>query len=136
MPKANTPISRKPKQAQLHNPLSDDIIATGTLKAKSHKRKARQDNVQEDGYVDSKSSRKILRIGQQLVDEEQDARGRNGQNSAFTFESRVDIEDNVDEDYHVEDEDAWGDEDENTSPEAVRSTLHMGDFFLGKLISL
>ena len=136
MPKATTPISKKPKHAQHHNPLSDDIGATGTLKAKSHKRKARQDNVQEDGYVDSKSSRKILRIGQQLVDEELDARRRSVQNSAFTSESRLDIEDSVDEEYNVEDEDAWGDEDGNTFQEAVRFTLHMGDFFLGKLIFL
>ena len=119
MPKATTPISRKPKQALRHNPLSDDIVATGTLKAKSHKRKAKQEDGQEDGYIDSKSSRKILRIGQKLVDEEQEAGGRNVSDTALTFESRLNVEDSIEEDYHIDEEDAWGEEDEDISGEAV-----------------
>ncbi|CAG8951806.1 hypothetical protein HYFRA_00005610 [Hymenoscyphus fraxineus] len=106
MPKATTPIAAS-RQARRHNPLEDDITATGILKNKPGKRKSRH---QEEGeqFVDSKASRKILRIGQELADEAEGENRIEKPNTAFDFESRFEDED--EETY--EDAEAWGDDDE------------------------
>ena len=106
MPKATTPTAAA-RQVRRHNPLEDDLTATGTLKLKSTKRKSRP---QEDGdkFVDSKASRKILRIGQELADEEDKPDQTTKPNAAFDFESRFADE----EEEPFEDTEEWGDEDE------------------------
>lgn len=97
------------RKARRHNPLSDDIVSTGPLSAKS-KRIPKPEN--EDKYVDSRASRKILKIGQDLIDEEEEEKTATGPNPAFAFDSRLVVEQEIYEDNQREDEEAWGDEDE------------------------
>ena len=70
MPKATTPVSAA-RQARRHNPLEADVTASGPLKSKPEKRKSRHQD-EGDQFVDSKASRKILRMGQQLADEDEE----------------------------------------------------------------
>ncbi|MCJ1467035.1 snoRNA-binding rRNA-processing protein [Pseudocyphellaria aurata] len=97
-------------KTQRHNPLLDDVTSAGPLRTRSNKRKKARDD--EGQYVDSRSSRKILRIGQDLVDDEQEKFDGRTPNPVFAFESRLGGECEPDEDSQVEDEEAWGDEDE------------------------
>jgi essential nuclear protein 1 len=94
--------------------LEDDIVATGTLRNKAPKRKSKDNEDNEDNFVDSKASRNILRIGQELIDEDAAAsapRRPPAESSAFAFDSRFeDEEGGGDADFG--DEEAWGDEDE------------------------
>jgi len=117
MPKATTPTAAR--QGRRHNPLESDIIATGPLKAKSAKRKSRHEENGEK-FVDSKSSQNILRIGQELADEdaEENAAQNPVVNSAFDFESRFEDEDE-DEEEPSGDLEAWGDEDDDIEEEMV-----------------
>jgi essential nuclear protein 1 len=107
MPKATTPVSAA-RQARRHNPLEEDLTASGPLKTKSGKRKSRHQDEGEQ-FVDSKASRKILRIGQELADEDAEENQVQKPNTAFDFESRLDGED---EEEPFEDAEAWGDEEE------------------------
>jgi len=91
-----------------HNPLEADITATGPLKTKSGKRKSKRED-QEENYVDSKASRKILRIGQELADEDEESNKVSKPNTAFDFSSRVESEE---EEEPYDDTEAWGDEEE------------------------
>ena len=106
MPQATTSVSDR--QGRRHNPLEHDITAAGPLKAKSGKRKSRHQD-DEEKFVDSKASRKILRIGQELADEDEAETEVHKPNPAFDFESRFEDEE-VQEPY--EDAEAWGDEEE------------------------
>lgn len=106
------------RKGRRHNPLSDDITSTGLLRKKSNKRKATAADG-EDRYVDSRSSRKILRIGQDLVDEEQEEIDGSAPNPAFAFESRFGGESVQYEDSQGKDEEAWGDEDTEITDEVV-----------------
>jgi essential nuclear protein 1 len=104
MPKATTLAFA----SRRHNPLEDDLTASGgILKNKPGKRKSRH---QEEGdqFVDSKASRKILRLGQELADEEEATDRATKRKPIFNFESRSDGE--KEETY--EDEEAWGGIDE------------------------
>jgi essential nuclear protein 1 len=107
MPKATTPQSAA-RQARRHNPLEDDLTATGPLKSKSSKRKSRHED-EGDKFVDAKASRRILRIGQELADEEEEGNQVQKPNSAFDFKSRFEDEE---EEEPFEDAEEWGDEDE------------------------
>ena len=62
--------------------------------------------------MDSGSSRKILKIGQDLLEEEQEENAVAAPNSAFTFESRFGDQSEPEENATVDDEEAWGDEEE------------------------
>ena len=107
------------KSARRHNPLADDLVATGNLRVKSNKRKAKAEE-NEDRFVDSRSSRKILKIGQDLIDEDQEENAPIAPpNTAFTFESRFAPDTELSGDAAADDEDAWGDEDEEVE-EIVR----------------
>jgi essential nuclear protein 1 len=103
MPKATTPV----EQNRRHNPLEDDLLATGPLRTKTGKRKARDEDGEEK-FVDSKASRKILRIGQELADEEEEGEAVTKPSTAFDFESRFEDEEEPEGTY--DDEEAWGDE--------------------------
>lgn len=109
---AKSPLLRSGTQkVRRHNPLSDDVTSAGPLRTKSNKRKKAGD--EEDRYVDSRSSRKILRIGQDLVNDEQEQFDARTPNPAFAFESRHGGEGEPDEESQVdEEEEAWGDEDD------------------------
>lgn len=107
MPKATTPVSAA-RQGRRHNPLEQDVTASGPLKTKPGKRKSRHQD-EGDQFVDSKASRKILRIGQELADEDAEENQLRKPNNAFDFDSRFEDED---DDEPQDDGEAWGDEEE------------------------
>lgn len=135
MPKATTPTLPGLRQARRHNPLSEDLVASGPLRTKAKKRKATTDERQDENYVDAKSSRRILDIGRALEEEARAEHPIQAPNTAFAFESRagddVDLED---EGQDHEDNDAWGDEDDEIVEEAVRTELCV--FGLGRSSNL
>ncbi|XXG94413.1 snoRNA-binding rRNA-processing protein [Hypoxylon texense] len=107
MPKATTPTSVR--QTRRHNPLEDDLLATGPLRAKAPKRKSKDVDEEQEGYIDSKASQKILKIGRELAEENDVAPPRPPtESNAFGFDSRFEDE----EDGSFEDEEVWGEEDE------------------------
>jgi essential nuclear protein 1 len=108
MPKAATSVAEA-RQLRRHNPLEDDLLATGPLRSKPSKRKSGKQEDSEENYVDSRASRNILRIGQELADEEEEIQRIPKPNTAFDFNSRFEDED---QEAGYEDEEAWGDEDE------------------------
>ncbi|ATY63311.1 bystin [Cordyceps militaris] len=113
MPKATTPTAnRGPRR---HNPLEDDILATGILRNKPSKKGSKNDDDQDqDAFVDSKASKNILRIGRELAEEDNAERAGAVAPPTidnFGYDSRFgDIEDEA-KVYGDEDE-VWGDEDE------------------------
>lgn len=110
--------SAEARQARRHNPLEDDLGATGILRNKTSKRKARhEDEEQEDKFIDSKASKKILRLGQDLAAEEEAAQVQPVRNTAFDFDPVSEEEDLVETD-DLNDE-AWGDEDEEEVVEEI-----------------
>lgn len=108
MPKATTSVAEA-RQLRRHNPLGDDLLATGPLRSKPSKRKSGNQDESEENFVDSRASRNILRIGQELADEEEELQRIPKPNTAFDFNSRFEDED---QDAGYEDEEAWGDEDQ------------------------
>ena len=135
MPKITTPMLPAVRQARRHNPLSHDLVASGPLRTKSKKRKATIDGSQGDNYVDAKSSRRILEIGQALADEEREAHPVQAPNTAFAFESRLGGDENLeDEGQDGNDDETWGDEDDEIVEEVVR-TMH-SVFGQGTLLTL
>lgn len=113
MPKATTPASAR--QERRHNPLEVDILATGPLKVKSGKRKSKHED-QEERYVDSRASRKILRIGQELAAEDEESNQIPKPNAAFDFDSRFEDEE---EEEPFADAETWGDEEDNFEVEEL-----------------
>jgi essential nuclear protein 1 len=115
MPKATTPsLSNKRR----HNPLEDDLLATGVLKNREGRPSKRADRKQaeEQAYVDAKSSRKILAMSRDLIDEEELQSKDNGTGasaaSAFDFDpSRLEGGSEQDEEEFANEE-AWGDEED------------------------
>lgn len=110
MPKATTPVIR---QARRHNPLEEDVLATGVLRTKPSKRKSKDIDEDGDHFVDSKASKNILRIGRQLAEDDEAEKPKPQKPTAdiFGYDSRFDDEDEANQVYGDEDE-AWGDDDE------------------------
>lgn len=108
-------VSRKERR---HNPLSEDIAATGPLRSKSAKRKAKQLGDEDDKYVDSRSTRKILKIGHDLLEAEKEESRVFPPNSAFSFESRFGQDDRLD--FQDKDDEDWGDEEVDEIEDVVR----------------
>ena len=117
MPKAVRSTSESRRERR-HNPLSEEYSPLA-LKQKAGKKRKQSHSAghEQDGFVDSKSSRRILSLGQDLAAEEE-ATSRSIQptetTSAFTFESRFPhdvISDEQEEVGEYDDEDAWGSED-------------------------
>lgn len=80
---------------QRRDPLAEDYAPSYPLKQKSghKKRKSRSDvDEEQEQVIDTKASRKILQIGQELADEDDAQSKRQYESSvpnpAFTFESR------------------------------------------------
>ncbi|KAL2840829.1 Bystin-domain-containing protein [Aspergillus pseudodeflectus] len=134
MPKATS--SRAAAAGRRHNPLAEDILSTGHLRthpSKKDKRKSKAEQEQENAerFVDAKTSRKILQIGQELADE--DAAEQNaarvvdaGQgNSAFDFESRFEDEEIYSDDDGKFNEEQWDDEEEVEEVEVDPNDLDM-----------
>ncbi|KAL4877914.1 Bystin-domain-containing protein [Aspergillus karnatakaensis] len=134
MPKVTS--SRAAAAARRHNPLAEDILGSGHLRTaptKKNKRKSQGDEDQEDGqrFVDAKTSRKILQIGQELADEDdaEQKAARGGtieqSNRAFDFESRFEDEDVFSDDEGKFNDDQWDDEDEVEEIEVDPNDLDM-----------
>ncbi|KAL3490900.1 Bystin-domain-containing protein [Aspergillus germanicus] len=134
MPKATS--TRAAAAGRRHNPLAEDILSTGHLRthpSKKDKRKSKAEQEQENAerFVDAKTSRKILQIGQELADE--DAAEQNaarvidvGQgNSAFDFESRFEDEEVYSDDDGKFNEEQWDDEEEVEEVEVDPNDLDM-----------
>ena len=120
MAKPTAPVSSI--QYRHKQPLENDILATGPLRQKSKKRKARRADEEEDQFVDSKASRKILKIGRDLQEEEEEASKPKPASDAFTIGSRVaDAAPPQDDEDYVEEE-AWEDEEGADDVENVRAT--------------
>ena len=121
MPKAVRSNSTA-RQERRHNPLSEEYSPTTPLKQKAgRKRKSSGDGEErQDAYVDSKSSRRILDLGQDLAAEDAAERQPSKPaeaNSLFTFESRFPddaLRDGgaAEENENYDDEDAWGSDEE------------------------
>lgn len=109
MPKAMTP-KEFARGGRRHNPLEEDLTASGPLKTKSGKRKSRNEDEGEK-FVDSKSSRRILQIGQELAEEDEAENQAAKPNAAFNFDSRFEEEEDEAE-FGDEDGEEWGDDDE------------------------
>lgn len=114
MPKATTPVAER--QGRRHNPLDADIVGgSGILRSgkpgKKPKSKAEKD---EDHYVNSKQSAKILQLGRELVDEDdQNKPIVESQKSAFDVDSRyAPGEEDDDNNDGLEDDEEWGEEEE------------------------
>ncbi|KAK5137300.1 hypothetical protein LTR08_000270 [Meristemomyces frigidus] len=106
-----------------HNPLSEEYSPSQPLKQKAGKKRkqSHSEGAEKNAYVDSKSSRRILDLGQDLAAEDEAEReaGRpKAPSTAFTFESRFprdvvsDEEDGGVEVGEYDDEEAWGSEEE------------------------
>jgi essential nuclear protein 1 len=121
MPKAPGGDAR---QMRRHNPLSEDYAPSNPHKQKAPKKKSRsnpngdEDNEQQ-AYIDSKASRKIIALGQDLTAEEdaelEALRPKNDTKSAFEFERSLRDEEDSDDDEAggiPGDDEAWGDEDD------------------------
>ena len=113
MPKATTPTAER--RGHRHNPLENDILATGPLRLKPSKTKKTAETESQQ-YVDSKQSKNILRMSRQLVADEDDdkdvAVAETGPN-VFGLESREDFGDEEAD----EAEDTYGQDDEDGVPE-------------------
>lgn len=131
MPKAGKPNANRHERR--HNPLGEDYSPTTSapLKIKIKKRKSVDEG---QDYVDSKASRRILDLGQDLAAEEEaehKVSRPNDVESAFTYESRFPQngmgEEPAEEEY--EDEDAWGSEEEVEEIEVDPNDLDMFNRF-------
>lgn len=102
---------RKSEERPRHNPLAEEYAPSEPTKQKAPKRrKVTQDD--EDPTVNSKASKKILKIGQDLVEEIDQEQEADRPNPAFAFDSRPD--ENVEEETYegYENEEAWGSDEE------------------------
>jgi essential nuclear protein 1 len=109
-------VPRPAQPDQRHNPLAEEYTATA-FKHKSPKKRNRRDENDEDHIIDTKASRKILKIGQDLADEDEAERQSKfppPANPAFAFDSRFggDVESEDEKEHREDDEEAWGDEEE------------------------
>ena len=126
MPKATTVAER---HAPRHNPLADDLVAQDHLRTKSGKRKSRDGENSTNDYIDSKSSRRILQLGQDLADEEAAENSVVQPSTAFDFESRFGGHGENEEENggEYDDDEQWGDEDDIV--EAVEVDPQDADMF-------
>ena len=112
MPK--TPKSPGARDTQRHNPLADDLNPALKQKVSNKRRKSSGANDGEN-FTNSKQSRAILQLGQELADEDENenrARRPPVQSSAFDFESRLGEDESDPTVEYGDDDEAWGDEEE------------------------
>ncbi|KAL2015475.1 hypothetical protein VTK56DRAFT_5381 [Thermocarpiscus australiensis] len=121
MPKATTPSS---SQKRRHNPLEDDLLATGVLKNREGRpsKRAAKKHSEEDPYVDAKASRKILAMSRDLMQEEELQAGASDNAvsapSAFDFDpSRLEADSDQEEEFA--NDEAWGDEEDVVEDDEV-----------------
>ena len=121
MPKV-APSNSESRKERRHNPLGEEYDPTSPLKQRAGKRRKQSSSAvhEGDGYIDSRSSKQILELGQDLAAEDdatQQATKAAAPNPSFSFESRfstdvVSDEDEEEEPGEYDDEDAWGSEEE------------------------
>ena len=121
MPKATTPVSVTRKEHMRHNPLSEDLSAIVRIKSKKRKNPSNEDR--GDDFIDSKSSRKILKIGQDLADEEHVESTKDLPSAAFTFESRFDENNSSDEELQQQDWEEWEDRNDEIVEDLVSGRI-------------
>uniref|UniRef100_A0A4E9DLB8 Bystin n=1 Tax=Gibberella zeae TaxID=5518 RepID=A0A4E9DLB8_GIBZA len=111
MPKATTPTAMR--QTRRHNPLEDDITATGILKNKPSKKRSKGNDDEAENFVDDRASRTILRIGRELAEEENAGKPVAAKPTIdnFGYDSRFGDE-AEDENKVYDDDEAWGEDDE------------------------
>ncbi|KAK4166814.1 Bystin-domain-containing protein [Cladorrhinum sp. PSN259] len=114
MPKA-TSLSNKRR----HNPLEHDLVATGVLKNSDGRpsKRANKGQAEEQSYVDSRASRKILDMSRDLLQDEERLQENSGAEgapptSAFDFDPSRFTGSDEEEEYKNDEEEAWGDEEE------------------------
>jgi essential nuclear protein 1 len=117
-------VPRPAQAAERHRSLAEEYSPIHALKQKSPKKRNRRDEGDEDNVINTKASRQILKIGQELADEDEaERRSRYVQapNPAFDFNSRLenDIESDEEETGKYDDEEAWGDEEEVVEVEVI-----------------
>lgn len=106
--------------------LSEAYLPTHTIKRKSGKRKKPSDGDDHpDGnhFVDATASRKILRIGRELVEEDQaESKGAPVavSNPAFAFDSRTPLSESESLGEDEQGAESWDEADEDFGEEAVR----------------
>ncbi len=113
MPKATTPTASR--GARRHNPLEDDITATGILRNKPTKRKSKDGEEDEETFVDSRASKNILRIGRELAEEDNAERASAlppPTVDTFGYDSRFGGFEEDEAQIYNDDDEAWGDDDE------------------------
>jgi essential nuclear protein 1 len=111
MPKAK----KSPGNRERHNPLTEDYAPSQPSKQKAGKQKKRTRNEDEEGFVDSKASKKILEIGRDLAEEdvrENQARRPPVANPAFDFDTRLGEDEEEEHTAQYDEDEAWGDEEE------------------------
>ena len=105
-------------------PLAEEYISSNVLKDKSRKRKKNELALIQDSSIDEKSSRKILKVRQELADEYlRDEKGDNKIDDRNIFSLRSDYiaeKTSNDESDIFEDDDDWIDETEVTDSEEVQ----------------
>ena len=121
MPKATK--SPGVQGGQRHNPLTEDYVPSQNFKQKAAKRRKQSRDEDEEHYVDSKASKRILQIGRELAEEDEVASQVSRPapaNPAFDFSARLG-EDQSDEEpaAQYDDDEAWGDEEEVVMDEEV-----------------
>lgn len=111
MPKAATPTERS---ARRHNPLDADILGgSGILRSETGKKSKTKAEKEEEHYVNSKQSARILQLGRELADENDQGKAvAEPQKSAFDVDSRFAPGDEEEVGGAYDDDEAWGDEDE------------------------
>ncbi|TQS33705.1 hypothetical protein Golomagni_05941 [Golovinomyces magnicellulatus] len=106
MPKASATLSTS-RNSRRHNPLETDLTTTNYLKVRPPKRQL-DSHDEAENYVNSKASRRILRMGQELV-EEDNQEIVSVLKSAFDLESRLIGEHSEDNGIEYEE---WGDDED------------------------
>jgi len=124
MPKVPRPAQSNDR----HNPLAEEYSATQSFKSKTPKKRNRKDENDEDNVIDTKASRKILKIGQELADEDEEERQSRfpaPPNPAFSFETRFpqDVESEEESGKWDDEEEAWGEEEETFEVEVYCITV-------------
>lgn len=126
--------------------LADDILSTGHLRTKSSKKsKLRRAEDEDEKFIDSRASRKILQIGQDLADEEaEETKASLDANSNLKKALEIDYSrfaskdgtDDDEDDGTQNAEDAWDDEDEEIADAVCTFTNDAGPIRKQSLISV
>lgn len=112
MPRSSAASSHGPRHERRHNPLSDDLRATGPLRTKPSKKRNRNEEGEGEQYVNAEASRKILKIGRDLAEEDYIGQQANQASLAFGLDSRFGESEEEDADDNSKGEDAWDNEEE------------------------